>query len=159
MLRPTSHIAERNESESWAFRCGIALAWHRMATVMLTFPCVCCGHLTLGGSPGSHEICPVCFWEDDRVQLRWPNWAGGANRPSLIEAQADFMKFGVCEKRFVTNVRSPRGDEPLDPNWRPIDPAQDPFEPRGAQEAPWPDDCTVLYWWRYYNTGGWRRGG
>ncbi|MFF1900798.1 CPCC family cysteine-rich protein [Streptomyces sp. NPDC058206] len=39
---------------------------------MLTFPCVCCGHLTLGEPPGSYEICSVCFWEDDRVQLRWP---------------------------------------------------------------------------------------
>ncbi|MGN9761914.1 CPCC family cysteine-rich protein [Streptomyces sp. SD31] len=98
----------------------------------LTFPCVCCGHLTLGESPGFYEICPVCFWEGDRVQLRWPNWVGGANRPSLIEAQANFMELGACEERFATKVRPPRDDEPLDPNWRSIDPEHDDFEPRGT---------------------------
>ncbi|WP_448262693.1 CPCC family cysteine-rich protein [Microbacterium aurum] len=47
-------------------------------------PCPCCGHLTLGQPPGSYELCPVCFWEDDAVQLRWPTYPGGANRPSLM---------------------------------------------------------------------------
>ena len=37
--------------------------------------------------PGSCDICPICFWEDDNVQLRWPDWAGGANTPALIESQ------------------------------------------------------------------------
>lgn len=130
-----------------------------MAAVMLTFPCVCCGHLTMGEPPGSYDICPVCFWEDDQVQLRWPDWAGGANRPSLIEAQANVAAFGACEQRFVARVKPPRDDEPLDPNWRPIDLEQDHFERLGNQEAPWPDDHTVLYWWRYRDTGFWRRGG
>jgi Cysteine-rich CPCC len=34
----------------------------------------------LDGPPGSYEICPVCFWDDDLVQLRWPTYAGGANQ-------------------------------------------------------------------------------
>jgi hypothetical protein len=34
----------------------------------------------LAGPPGSYEICPVCFWDDDLVQLRWPTYAGGANK-------------------------------------------------------------------------------
>ncbi|MGA2529087.1 MAG: CPCC family cysteine-rich protein [Acidimicrobiales bacterium] len=25
----------------------------------------------------------MCFWQDDIVQLRWPDFAGGANRSSL----------------------------------------------------------------------------
>lgn len=91
------------------------------------------------------------------MQLRWPDWAGGANRTSLIEAQANFKEFGASEQRFVTKVRPPRDDEPLDQNWRPIDPDRDHFEPRGRQEAPWPVDCTVLYWWRHRDTGFWRR--
>lgn len=93
------------------------------------------------------------------MQLRWPDSARGANRPSLIEAQATFKVLGACEERFVAMVRPPRDDEPLDPNWRPIDSERDHFEAKGRQEAPWPDDSTVLYWWRYRDTGCWRRGG
>ncbi|WP_132285335.1 CPCC family cysteine-rich protein [Kribbella sp. VKM Ac-2568] len=49
------------------------------------FPCVCCGHLTMSDQAGSFEICPVCFWEDDLVQLRWPTSAIGANRVPLVD--------------------------------------------------------------------------
>jgi hypothetical protein len=31
-----------------------------------------------GSFPGSFVICPVCFWEDDDVQLENPNFAVGA---------------------------------------------------------------------------------
>ncbi|WP_256088900.1 MULTISPECIES: CPCC family cysteine-rich protein [unclassified Streptomyces] len=27
---------------------------------------------------------PVCFWENDTIQLRWPTVDGGANKVSLI---------------------------------------------------------------------------
>jgi hypothetical protein len=72
-----------------------------------SYPCPCCGHLTLGEPPGSYEGCPVCFWEDDVVQLRWPTWAGGANKPALIDAQRNFAAFGACEERFLTPDRAP----------------------------------------------------
>lgn len=45
--------------------------------------------------------CPICFWEDDLVQLRSPDFAGGANRPSLIEAQAAFAEIGAIDPRLV----------------------------------------------------------
>ncbi len=56
------------------------------------YPCPCCGRLVFDEPPGSYSICPVCFWEDDGVQLRWPDWAGGANKPSLIDAQRIYEK-------------------------------------------------------------------
>jgi hypothetical protein len=113
-----------------------------------TFPCPCCGHLVLSEPPGSYEICPICFWEDDSVQLRWPDWAGGANKPSLVEAQQNYREMGATEERFKKCVRAAAAHEPADPAWRPIDPERDSFEPISVQEAPWPDDLTVLYWWR-----------
>jgi hypothetical protein len=102
------------------------------------------------------EICPVCFWEDDGVQLRWPDWAGGANQPCLMEAQQNFQRFAACDERSRQHVRPATDDEPRDPNWRPVDPDRDRFEPRGVALAPWPEDRTVLYWWRYRDTGFWR---
>ncbi|MEU9117123.1 CPCC family cysteine-rich protein [Streptomyces sp. NPDC048483] len=127
-----------------------------MAGVTLKYPCVCCGRLTMDDPPGSYEICPVCFWEDDDLQLRWPDWAVGANRTSLIEAQQNYQAFGACDERSVEHVRPPGDHEPLDRSWRPIDLERDHFEPQAVQLAAWPDDRTVLYWWRYRNTGFWR---
>ncbi|MFJ6486421.1 CPCC family cysteine-rich protein [Streptomyces sp. NPDC091682] len=91
-----------------------------MGGMHLRYPCVCCGHLTLNDGPGSHQICPACFWEDDVMQLRWPDMVGGANRSSLLDAQQEFIALGVCEERFLEHVRPSDGDEPLDPNCEPF---------------------------------------
>jgi hypothetical protein len=125
------------------------------------YPCPCCGHVVFDEPPGSYDICPVCFWEDDIVQLRWPDWAGGANKPSLIDGQANYQHLGVCEQRLLAHVRAPAPDEPREPGWRRVDLAADNFEPRTVQEAPWPDDRTVLYWWRktFWRRAGDRSGG
>ncbi len=73
-------------------------------------PCPCCGYLTLL-EPGAYEICDVCFWEDDSFQRDNPDDAGGANKVSLSEAQANYRSYGVSEWRFKRNVRPPRRDE------------------------------------------------
>nr|WP_251151087.1 CPCC family cysteine-rich protein [Cellulosimicrobium sp. Marseille-Q4280] len=112
------------------------------------FPCPCCGHLTFGESPGSYEICNVCYWEDDALQLRWPEWGGAANTPSLIDAQRAYAVLGAAEARLVTHVRPPTSSESIDTGWRPIDPGLDDFERRGRRKRRWPEDLTVLYWWR-----------
>lgn len=82
------------------------------------FTCPCCGFRTLHEFPGSYEICKVCFWEDDGVQLLDPAFPGGANTLSLMESQANFAKLRVSDERFIKNVRSPRTDEGRDPDWR-----------------------------------------
>jgi hypothetical protein len=113
------------------------------------FPCVCCGHLVFEGSVGSHEICPVCFWEDDLVQTRWPDCAGGANKPSLIECQRNYQRFGASEARVLRRVRPAAETEPVDEGWYPLGPeALSSFEASGDDTRPWRRDRTVLYWWR-----------
>ncbi|WP_167944509.1 CPCC family cysteine-rich protein [Micromonospora profundi] len=111
-------------------------------------PCPCCGHLVHDDRPGSSLICPVCFWEDDQVQLRWPFYRGGANKVSLVEAQRNYGNLGVSETRFADKVRSPSRDEALDRGFRPIDISVDSFEETSVQEESWPEDRSVLYWWR-----------
>ncbi len=112
------------------------------------YPCACCGHLVHYDRPGSYLVCPVCFWEDDQVQLRWPLYTGGANKPSLVEAQQTYRAIGVSEARLSNSVRRPNLDEPIDEAFRPINLALDNFEETSMQEEPWPEDRTVLYWWR-----------
>ena len=76
------------------------------------YACPCCGYLTLGEPPsGTYEICEVCFWEDDGVQFRNPQYEGGANKVSLNDARKNFLAHGVSEIRFKSDVRSPRPEE------------------------------------------------
>ncbi len=49
--------------------------------------CPVCGKYVFAEA---HDICPVCGWENDRVQLEDPDFAGGANKISLNEARRKY---------------------------------------------------------------------
>lgn len=79
---------------------------------MPRFSCPCCGFLTLPErSPGSLEICHVCFWQDDMVGFNRPSVAIGSNAVSLEDARTNYRRFGACEQRFIADVRPPRPEE------------------------------------------------
>lgn len=115
-----------------------------------TFPCPCCGYLSFDQPPGSYEICGICFWEDDELQLEYATTlAGGANRPTLLDAQRNFLKFGACEPEMVGNVRSPGPSDIRDPTWRLIDTLRDRFENWGDRNGTRPlTRREALYYWR-----------
>jgi hypothetical protein len=72
------------------------------------YQCPCCGYKTLSLSPpNSFEICPVCYWEDDGVQFAKPDYANGANKISLNEARANFIKFGAILEEYSSKTRKP----------------------------------------------------
>lgn len=74
--------------------------------------CPCCGYLTLSSvPPGTFEVCPVCFWEDDDAQFRDPDYAGGANTISLNEARSNFRTIRAITPDHVANVRPPEASE------------------------------------------------
>jgi len=76
------------------------------------YACPCCGYLTLEEAPtGTYDLCKVCFWEDDGVQFRDPDYEGGANTPSLNQARESFREHGVSELRFKAHVRAPLPEE------------------------------------------------
>jgi hypothetical protein len=102
--------------------------------------------------PGSHEVCPICRWEDDMAQLRFARMAGSANPESLEDAQRNFAVFGCSSQRNRQRSRPPLRTETRDPQWRPLDPARDNIEypERGVKYADsYPTgNTTVLYYWR-----------
>lgn len=84
----------------------------------MLYTCPSCGFKTLERKPpGTFEVCPICFWEDDNVQFDDPDYVGGANSISLREAQKNFIKFGVSDKKFIKNVRRPTRADIKDPAW------------------------------------------
>ncbi|MFQ5963916.1 MAG: CPCC family cysteine-rich protein [Candidatus Scalinduaceae bacterium] len=87
----------------------------------MKYTCPCCGYKSLSEKPpGTFEICEICFWEDDAVQFDNPDYKGGANDPSLREAQRNYIKFGACERRCVSCVRKPCAGDEKDTKWRPL---------------------------------------
>ena len=78
----------------------------------MSYPCPCCGYLTLGEEPpGSFEICPVCGWEDDEVQFKDPTFRGGANVMSLEQARRSFAAIGAVDEHALARVRKPLEEE------------------------------------------------
>jgi len=76
------------------------------------FACPCCGFLTLSEEPpGTFGLCEVCWWEDDPVQFADPGYEGGANAPSLSQAQEFYRSIGVSDPHLKGHERSPRAYE------------------------------------------------
>ncbi|HVI41567.1 MAG TPA: CPCC family cysteine-rich protein, partial [Anaerovoracaceae bacterium] len=74
----------------------------------MKYRCPCCGYYTFDNKPdGGYDICKVCFWEDDPIQLEDPTYEGGANKVSLIQAQKNYQEFGACELEMTPHVRRP----------------------------------------------------
>ena len=108
--------------------------------------------------PGFHKVCPVCGWEDNLAQLRFPLMPASCNRVSLYDAQRNYRAFGAAERTNRGLTRRPVEGEEREPGWRPLDLALDNVEEpqRGVKYGDsYPEsDTTVLYYWR--NTY-WRR--
>ena len=113
------------------------------------YTCPCCGYRTLSDSPGSYEICHVCFWEDDQIQVLDPWFAGGANKPSLVEAQKNFARIGACDENGKTFVKGILPGDEKDPEWRPATEADRGFvkKPRDIAEQEW-SNLNAWYYWR-----------
>lgn len=125
---------------------------------MPDYPCPCCGHLVFDYPPGFHQVCPICGWEDNLAQLRFPLMPGAPNAVSLLDAQRNFAAHGAAELRNVGTTRAPFEGESVEAGWRPLDLARDNVEePRRGERYgdsyPY-EDTTVLYYWR---TTYWRR--
>jgi hypothetical protein len=86
------------------------------------FTCPCCGYKTFEEElKGQYDICEICFWEDDPIQVINPDYSGGANKVSLRQAQINFMEFGACEKEMLKNARRPNVEDKRGENWKPLE--------------------------------------
>lgn len=78
----------------------------------MKYKCPCCGFFTMPQpTPGSREICPVCYWQDDRAQFDDPNYVGGANKKCLREARHSYTLYGVSDESCLRYVRPPLAEE------------------------------------------------
>ncbi len=59
------------------------------------YQCPCCDHFTLPAR-ADYDICPVCFWEDDGLDLDRLDVHSGPNHLTLREGRANFEDLGAC---------------------------------------------------------------
>lgn len=108
----------------------------------MSLACPCCGYRTLQGDfYGSYEICAVCGWEDDAVQLANPCSDGGANKESLFQCQS--ARASWSKEKIVRFER--------DPMWRPLAESEMAFFSSIAKEDHWRfqgDTEPELAYWR-----------
>ena len=77
------------------------------------FPCPSCGFEVFSEPAGSYEICALCGWEDDHVQLSFPALAGGANKSSLSQHQLLALANYPATVAVANGLRRAAGWRPL----------------------------------------------
>lgn len=71
------------------------------------FQCPCCDYFTLS-ERGIYDICPICYWEDDGLDLNKPDKISGPNHGlTIAQARENFSKVGACNKDMIKHVISP----------------------------------------------------
>jgi len=132
------------------------MTWNEMSDAPDTqderrFPCPCCGYFMFSEQAGSHDICKICFWEDDLSQLRFVETLG-ANGVTLLEGQENFANFGACEEDALPRVRRPATTDRRDESWRRFRQGIDPLElPESNSDygLTYLEDRSVYYYWRH----------
>lgn len=107
-----------------------------------THPCPACGYYMFS-EIGNYDICSICGWENDILDLQEMYRPMGPNKVSLEEAQEIFAEKGPRKSRFPS--LQPPSLEKLqrDPQWRPLDRNKD--KPR---KIPYDSkDVKDLYYW------------
>lgn len=73
-----------------------------------TYRCPCCNNRTLH-ERGGHDICPVCFWQDDGQDDHDADTVrGGPNKAlSLTAARQNYLRCGASDHAYIPHVRPP----------------------------------------------------
>jgi Cysteine-rich CPCC len=61
--------------------------------------------------PATFNICPVCWWEDDRPDDHHRNRRPGTNRVSLEEAQYNYRTIGASDPAYRCRIRPTQAGE------------------------------------------------
>ena len=107
-------------------------------------PCPACGFMTVPeGSYGTFNICEVCGWEDDALQLANPGCGGGANGASMVETQ-------VAALALYPLGETEAGGFLRDRAWRPLNREEIAIAERERAERPWKNasifSASATYW-------------
>jgi alpha-N-acetylglucosamine transferase len=158
---PIAVMCDSNVSKATMIRL------HKMVDIVITvdvlkekkcdkLACPVCGYLTNNDiAYGGFEICPLCDWEDDALQMCNPASCGGANAESLIQLQKIFAE---SVKGLDDNNSKFKGYE-KDPTWRRFTTEEINLAERDTAENAFKNKCNNnpedVYWKRHTTNAPW----
>ena len=70
--------------------------------------CPVCGNDTFDDNDYEYEICEECYWEYDKIQVKDPDFAGGANNHSLNDYRKLYFRLKTENPDFSCKNESDR---------------------------------------------------
>lgn len=67
--------------------------------------CPCCDYFCFQRR-GAHDICPVCYWEDDGQDMGQLDVVSSFNHLTLRQARLNFASFGASDQAALSLVAS-----------------------------------------------------
>lgn len=80
-----------------------SVEWKKASPTGNELQCPCCDYFTLS-KRGEYDICPICFWEDDGLDIDQPDQYSGPNHKTLREGRKDFERYGACDSSMTKHV-------------------------------------------------------
>ena len=78
--------------------------WYAPESTATIEQCPCCDYYSLP-ERGSYLICPICYWEDDGMDIDDLDSPSGPNHGiTLREGRSSFESIGACEKEMLKHV-------------------------------------------------------
>lgn len=73
------------------------------------YECPCCGNYTYNMPMQKCHgfICPVCFWENDRMVKTAEDISEANHGLTLMQAKENYRQYGACAERLLAYVRPP----------------------------------------------------
>jgi len=79
------------------------LTWYEPDDPTPREQCPCCDYISLA-ERFNYLICPICFWEDDGIDVDRLDSGSGPNHMTLREGRSNFLVFGACDEKMLINV-------------------------------------------------------
>ena len=79
------------------------LIWYEPEDPTPREQCPCCDYISLP-ERYNYLICPICFWEDDGVDVHDLDAHSGPNHMTLREGRRNFAIVGACDEKMLKNV-------------------------------------------------------
>lgn len=84
-------------------RIANELEWYEPEDPTPREQCPCCDYVSLP-ERNNYLICPICFWEDDGIDIDRLDVQSGPNHMTLREGRANFQQIGACNEEMLKNV-------------------------------------------------------